>query len=238
MIQRAHWVSPGRVLRRFRFALPGPGWSFRRRRAFFLALFIQTQRPKKPFFEILHELLDSQEHVSLGQVLDAAGEQSYGLLVLLLSLPSLIPGLNVGAAPVGGLGIMALGCQMALGIPSPWVPQRVRAQELHRGKIKDGLARVELALDKLRLRHARRRPLSRGWMGLLIAWTAFLLAIPIPLPFANLAPAAVLVLLGAALLEERPSWGWIGAAGAVGITAYFALSFDLIVKGIRTVVHR
>ena len=182
-------------------------------------------------------MLDSQEQVTLGRVLEAAGEQTYGLLVLLLSLPSLVPGLNVGAAPVGGLGILALGCQMALGVPSPWVPERVKAQELHQGKIKDALARVESALDRLRLRDARRRPLNQGWMGLLIAWTGFLLAIPVPLPFGNILPAAVLVLLGAALLEERPSWGWMGAAGSVAITIYFGLSFDMIVKASLKAFH-
>jgi hypothetical protein len=74
-------------------------------------------------------------------------------------------------------------------------------------------------------------------MGLLIAWTAFLLAIPVPIPFGNILPAAVLVLLGAALLEERPSWGWIGAGGSVGISIYFGLSFDLIAKAFRTLVR-
>jgi hypothetical protein len=224
-------------MRRFRLVLPGGGGGFPRKKAAFLSLFIRTQQARKPFFEVIHDLLDLQERVTLGQVLDAAGEQTYGLLVLLLSLPSLIPGLNVGAAPVGGLGIMALGCQMAVGVPSPWVPQRVKAQELHRGRIKDGLARVESLLDRFRLREAKRRPLNHGWMGLLIAWTAFLLAIPVPIPFGNILPAAVLVLLGAALLEERPSWGWLGAAGAIGITIYFGLSFDLIVKGIRALAR-
>ena len=195
------------------------------------------QPAPKPFFETLHALLDAEGEITLGELLDAAGEQSYGLLVLLLSLPSLIPGLNVGAAPVGGLGIMALGCQMALGVPSPWVPDRVKAQSLHQGRIKDALARVETALDRLRLRDARRRPLNHGWMGLLIAWSAFLLTIPVPIPFGNILPAAVLVLLGAALLEERPSWGWIGAAGSIGITVYFGLSFDLIVKAVRALVR-
>lgn len=195
-------------------------------------------QPKpQPFFETLHALLDAEGEITLGEILQAAGEQSYGLLVLLLSLPNLIPGLNVGLAPVGGIGLMALGSQLAWGTPHPWVPKRVQAQSIHKGRIKEGLARFEAQLERLRGKASAKRPLSRRWMGLCIAWTGFLLAIPVPLPFGNLLPAAILCLLGAALLEERPTWAWIGAAATLGNTLYFGLSFDLIIRGISKAFH-
>jgi len=196
-----------------------------------------VQPKPQPFFETLHALLDAEGEITLGEILQAAGEQSYGLLVLLLSLPNLIPGLNVGLAPVGGIGLMALGSQLAWGTPHPWVPKRVQAQSIHKGRIKEGLARFEAQLERLRGKASAKRPLSRRWMGLCIAWTGFLLAIPVPLPFGNLLPAAILCLLGAALLEERPTWAWIGAAATLGNTLYFGLSFDLIIRGISKAFH-
>ena len=74
-----------------------------------------------------------------------------------------------------------------------------------------------------------------------MAWTAVLLAVPVPLPFGNILPAAILALLGAALVEERPAWGWLGAAAALGNTLYFAASFDLIamasIKAVAVLRH-
>ena len=193
-------------------------------------------RPR-PFFRVLRELLDQQGEVTLGQLAEAAHEQTCGLLVLLLALPSLVPGINVGAAPLGGLGILAIGAQMAQGSTRPWIPERVRRQNLHKGKVKEVLARFETVLGRLRLPRPKRRALNLRWTGVLIAWTGFLLALPIPLPFANILPAAVLCLVGAALLEERSAWGWLGAAAAVGNTLYFAASFDLVLKGLRAALH-
>jgi hypothetical protein len=191
----------------------------------------------RPFFETLHALLDAEDETTLGELLDAAGEQTYGLLVLLLSLPNLIPGLNVGLAPVGGIGLMALGAQLAWGIPHPWIPKRIQAQPIHKGRIKAALAKFETQLSRFRWHAAVRRPLSHRWMGTTIAWTGFLLALPVPLPFGNQLPAAILCLLGAALLEERPAWAWLGAVASFGNTLYFAFSFNLILRAFAGAFH-
>jgi hypothetical protein len=196
-----------------------------------------VQSKPKPFFATLHVLLDAEGEVTLGELLDAAGEQTYGLLILLLSLPSLIPGLNLGLAPVGGLALMVLGGQLAWGRPHPWVPQALKAQSIHKGRVKDALARFEIQLGRFRWHGSRRRALSPRWMGAAIAWTGFLLALPVPLPFGNQLPAAILCLLGAALLEERPAWAWIGAAASLGNTLYFAFSFNLIFHAFAKAFH-
>jgi hypothetical protein len=193
--------------------------------------------PPKPFFATLHVLLDAEGEITLGELLDATGEQTYGLLVLLLSLPNLVPGLNVGLAPVGGIGLMALGVQLAWGKAHPWVPQRVKARPIHKGRIKDALARFETQLSRFRWKGTQQRPLSYRWMGAVTAWTGFLLALPVPLPFGNQLPAAILCLLGAALLEERPAWAWIGAGASIGNTLYFAFSFNLIFHACMRAFH-
>lgn len=191
----------------------------------------------RPFFRVLHELLEKEGEVTLGHLAEVAAEQTAGLLVFLLALPSLVPGLNVGAAPLGGMAVMTLGTQMARGNARPWLPSRMRAQPLSKGRVKDALARLEGLLDRFRLRRARRRALNLRWTGVLIFWIGLLLALPVPLPFGNILPAGVLCLVGAALLEEQPAWGWLGAAGALGVTVYFFLSFDLISKAVLSGVH-
>lgn len=187
----------------------------------------------KPFFEALDDLLAEDGRITLGELVEVAGEQTVGLLVLLLALPSLVPVVDVAAAPLGGAAIIGLGWRMARGDAKPWLPERIREMELRKGRVKESLARVESVMARLRLDQLERRPVSQRWMGALIAWTGVLLAIPVPLPFGNILPAATLAILGIALLEERPGLGWIGALASLGITLYFALSADLIVREIR-----
>jgi len=191
---------------------------------------VKLRRRPRPFFTELHVLLDREGAIALGDLVDAAQEQTFGLLILLLSLPSLIPGLNIGAAPLGGLFLFWIGIQMAIGRPSPTIPTRLRRQPIHKGRVKEGLAKLEGYLDRLGRKATIHRTLNQRWMGVVVAWTAILLALPVPLPFGNLLPAAILVLLGAALVEEHPAWGWLGAGAALGNTLYFAASFDLILR--------
>ena len=174
--------------------------------------------------------------MTLGELPRAMGGQIYGLLILLLSLPSLLPGINVGAAPLGGIGIIATGLQMMWGVPDPWIPARLRRVTLHKGRVKNGLARLEGLLRRFPGAPAASRPLSRGWVGFCVAWTGLLLALPIPLPFANILPAAILCLFGASILEARPLWAWLAITGSLGNTVYCAMSFGLILKGIRALL--
>lgn len=183
------------------------------------------------FFEKLHARLDLEAGLTLGAFIEEAGDQTFGLLVLLLSLPSLIPAVNVPFALLGGLALIGLGLQMALGSGKPSLPSRLENQSLHKGKIKEALAAFERQLD--RLPSGPRRPLNRRWIGLWVTWTAFLLFMPVPLPFANILPAAALCLLGAALMEERPLWGRMGVLGSFGVTMYFGYSFDMILKSLH-----
>lgn len=199
-------------------------------------------RPRStPFFRTLREHLDGKPGITLGELMDRAGEQTYGLLILILSLPNLVPGLNVGTAPISGLGLIWLGVQMAMGRSHPHLPERLRRQILHKNWLEEALAKFEGYLERLGNHSRIRRTLHQRWTGAIVAWAALLLAIPVPLPFANLMPGATLALLGAALVEERPTWGWLGAAATLGITIYFAMSYKLIVcacfSGFRALAH-
>ncbi len=187
---------------------------------------------QRSFFAKLHARLDAEESLTLGAFIEEAGDQTFGLLILLLALPNLIPALNVPLALLGGLALIGLGLQMAIGSGRPALPARLRRQSIHKGKIKEALAAFERQLD--RLPSGPRRTLNRRWMGLWVAWTGFLLFLPVwPLPLGNILPAVVLCLLGAALMEERPLWGWIGVAGSLGVTIYFSYSFDLILRSLH-----
>ncbi len=198
---------------------------------------IQIKPPQRPFFTALHELLDQESETTLGGLVDSASEQTYGLLVLLMALPGLVPGVSLGAAPVGGMGIMITGIQMIWGITQPWIPDRIRRQPIHKGRMKSTLAKLEGQLDRFGGKRKERRTLNHRWMGLVVAWTGFLLFLPVPLPFGNQLPAITLVALGAALLEEHPFWGWLGTLACLANTIYFAVSFNLITRECLRMLH-
>jgi len=232
---------------RIRLARLLPGGRHSRRGWWFLAWLghlkgLVELRPRQtPFFNALRNLLEQSAGSTLGDLMDAAGEQTYGLLILLLSLPNLVPGLNLGTAPIFGLGMIWLGIQMAMGRPHPHLPERLRRQTLHKNWLEEALARLEGYLERLGPKSPTRRSLHQRWTGVLVAWTAFLLAIPVPLPFGNLAPGATLALLGAALVEERPSWGWLGVAASLTLTIYYGMSYRIIVyacvSAFRVIIH-
>jgi len=177
-----------------------------------------------PFFTVLRGLLDRYPVITLGQLLEEAGEQVWGLTVLLLAMLTFIP----GVANLLSLATLLVGLRMMGGESRPWLPAALRRRELHRGRIKNLLAQVEARLAWLASRRGPRRAPSQRFLGFLVAWAAFLAALPIPLPFANILPAVALILFGVALLEEWPTLAWLGAGLNLGATAYFALSLRQI----------
>lgn len=184
-------------------------------------------------FELLETLPGEDGTFTLRDLLDQGGpEHIYGLGVALLAATAFIPGVT----NVLALGIVGLGAQMAAGRAYPWLPARLLRLRLHPGRLKAILAKAARFLERLSPRSGR-RPVPRRALGLLITWTALLLALPLILPFSNLLPGAALLFLGLALLEDWPFAAWIGLAGSLATTVYFALSFDLVLKGLRAASH-
>lgn len=193
--------------------------------------FTRRLAPKRrPFFNALHDLLDRHPEVTLGRLLDEASEQSWGLTVLMLAILTFIP----GVANVLSLATLAVGIQMLWGSPHPWLPKKAQKLVLHKGRIKDALAAIEKRLVWLAKRRGTRRSPSQRFTGFLVAWTAFLAILPLPvLPFSNFLPATALVLFGVALLEEWPFLGWMGFICSLGTTLYFGVSFEVALHAIK-----
>ncbi|HET8901433.1 MAG TPA: exopolysaccharide biosynthesis protein [Holophagaceae bacterium] len=188
---------------------------------------------REGFFELFESLLDREGTVTMGELLDRGGpDRVYGLGIVVLSATAFIPGVT----NILALGIVGLGVQMVMGRARPWLPERLLRAKLHRGRIKDIFAKAGRFLERLGPR-ATPRPLPQRLMGFLVTWTALLLALPLLLPFSNLLPGAALLMMGIALLEDRPLAAWLGLGGSLATTAYFLVSFDLVMKGLRAALH-
>jgi len=66
--------------------------------------------------------------ITLGEMAETFGERGFGLLILLLCLPSLLPGM----ASVFGIPMLILGAQMGLGLRVPKLPRFIARQSIRR----------------------------------------------------------------------------------------------------------
>lgn len=71
------------------------------------------------------------EEVSLGDLAEMLGDRAFGLLILLLCLPALLP----GAASVFGLPILVLAVQMGIGLRRPKLPAFLARRNIKRSQI-------------------------------------------------------------------------------------------------------
>ena len=150
---------------------------------------------------LLRQSVGEDEALTLDELLERTGTDSFGPTIVILSILSMVP----YASFVTGAGLMVVGGQMMVGSRKSWLPKGLLRWRMQGRHVRSGLARLESWLRVLGPKGARRRVLSKPLVGALVLWTAFMLALPLPLvPFANILPAAGLALIGLAVMEQRP----------------------------------
>ncbi|MDO9711555.1 exopolysaccharide biosynthesis protein [Paracraurococcus lichenis] len=149
------------------------------------------------------------ERISLGDMAEAFGDRAFGLLILLLLLPSLLPGM----ASVFGTPVLILGIQMGLGRRVPSLPGFIARQSIKR----DDLLRLAGAssswLSKVE-RYVKPRPgfftspAGDRLFGWLTAYVALMLILPGP--GTNGPPAFGNIVMALGLVEHDnrvTAWG-------------------------------
>src|SRR5712691_7417761 len=90
-----------------------------------------TRIPSEP--ELLSAVIAEtlgDEVVTVGELADRVAQQGFGLLMIMLSLPAIIPVLPPGSAMLVGLLYVVLAAQMPIGLERPWLLARVRRDRL------------------------------------------------------------------------------------------------------------
>lgn len=188
--------------------------------------------PRVPTSQALRELLNGAdpERVSVRWLLDSLRERSYGIVMLLLGIVALVPGVS------GLVGILVAipAVQMFLGRKAPVFPGFVSRREISTRRLAALVARVEPALRRLeRVIRPRWRMPDRGTERV-VGSVLFLLGalLLVPIPFSNVVPALVIVLLAFAYLEGDGLLLWVAlAAAAVSLAVAAAIVWGTI-KGI------
>lgn len=161
--------------------------------------------PIKPLSVILADTLRGDATVTLGEITDRVSRRGFGLFVIVLALPTLIPVLPPGTAAMVGLLYVLLSLQMLWGLDQPWLPRRVRAYRLSARAVAALRDRGVPFLQRLE-RFSRPRPVV--WDDRIatrvIAVVILVLGVVLfsPLPFLNTLPALAALMLGAGLLNR------------------------------------
>lgn len=189
---------------------------------------LNGEKPKT-VLETLRDIATSAsgEKISIDAFAMGLGRRGYGLLLVTLNLPNLIPLPLPLLSIIFGLPLALVALQLALGLERPWIPSFLRQRGI--GK-KEMLYFCDQADQRYgwfhRLIHPRWPALTRGKTIRLIGAAIGVLALVmvLPIPFGNLVLAIPIGILSLGLIERDGAF--VAAGFVLGVCGIF---FNLLV---------
>ena len=192
-------------------------------------------RPTSQLRQLYRQSLQ-HEQVSFGTIAVALGDNCFPLLLIILAL------LNIGLAPIPGQSIilgppmLVIAGQWCLGRHTLWLPALIEHRGLKASHVRLGfrsamrwLLRLE-AVCKPRATHLITPPsliLAKAVQLLLV------IAIVLPIPFANIPPAIAVIMIAIGELEEDGYMLWVGIIAGLLIAGAIIMLGMLAISGIR-----
>lgn len=195
----------------------------------------------QPLSVVIADTLRDQA-VTVGELADRAAERGFGLLMILLALPTMIPVLVPGTAAFIGLLYILLAVQMLIGLRVPWLPARIRNYHLSLGTVQALQQRAVPFMQRIERLSRPRWLTAEALVTRLVAVIVLLLGIVLfsPLPFLNTIPALTVLVLGIGLLNRDGIFlllGLLMAAGVLTAAVYGAGTlialYNLLLEKIR-----
>lgn len=179
----------------------------------------------EPLSEILSETI-ADEIVTLGELVDRLHRRGFGLVMIVLALPTLIPILPPGSAATIGALYILLSVQMLIGLDRVWLPRRARSYRLRARAVRALRQRGVPFLRRIeRFSRPRSVLVDERIIARLVALAVFVLGVVLlsPLPFLNTLPALAVLILGIGLLNRDGVFlaiGFLLAAAILLIVAF------------------
>ncbi|HYF48240.1 MAG TPA: exopolysaccharide biosynthesis protein [Planctomycetota bacterium] len=172
--------------------------------------------------------------ITFQRVIEVLQERAHTILVILMSLPFLFPIPTLGLSAPAGILVILVGIFLLLGL-KPWLPKKLLRKEIAHHTLEAIihkalrlLARVEW-IFKPRLR-VLTWPGFRNVIGAAMLIAGFILALPIPIPFANAIPALAIILLAAGLLERDGAFVLAGYVVMLGACVFLYVFSEVAVE--------
>ncbi len=187
--------------------------------------------PKKGFVALVQALADASgpDGLTLDEIRDRLDERGFGLLILILSIPCLVPALY-GVPQIIGIPIILLAAQMLVGRKEPWLPRALLSRRVPRAWL-DRMA--DFAAKRMawveRLARPRLTAFATGLGERIAAVFMILATLTIVLPMTNTVPSVALALMAGGLILRDGLFVLFGMAVATAwICALLTLGAGLM----------
>ena len=183
----------------------------------------------KPPSQLIREVLGNKEKaLTVGDIIEAFGSQSFGLVFIVMALPLIIPlPPGVGFIPAGILCVWAI--QRAWGGIFLWVPRKIAKRKLSEKFIHNIETKAIPFCERLEEKFFHNGPTRRlSEMELRMASVmvaALSILIMLPTPGLNSIFAALIILLGITILNSNRKLLWINMS--FGLLAVFLMGSTL-----------
>jgi len=181
----------------------------------------------------------NQERVSIADLRNELSGRIYGLFMLVLALPNLIPMPAPGLSLIMGLPLLFLTTQLAIGVKTPWFPSFIAKRQVRLSKIERICKAAVPYIKKIekyitpRFKWLVKSPADR-----IIALICLALAIILilPVPFGNALPALAICLFAIAILQRDGLFAIIGLVFAAISVTILAFSFSAVILFINKII--
>jgi len=169
----------------------------------------------------------------ISELLGILRERGYAMVLLLVTLPFMLPVPTMGLSIPAGIAIMLYGVSQIFGT-KPWLPGLLARREISHAalqKIVNLFCRITTRLENT----LRPRFQFMFWPGMNVLigssliFLAFCMSLPLPLPFTNGVPAFGITLLLLGLIERDGLFVLLGMLTCVVIAVILYFIWDVVV---------
>jgi hypothetical protein len=147
----------------------------------------------------------TKERTSIANLKEALSTRAYGVLLLVLALPNLIPIPAPGLSLILGAPLFLVTFQLMLGLKNPWFPSFISRRYIKTAQLKKVCNRIIPYMQKLEIIiEPRLIYLTTNTANRLIAIICLVLSLMImmPIPFGNALPALAICLFAIGILQR------------------------------------
>jgi hypothetical protein len=202
-----------------------------------------SENPKhQSLSQALREMVShgGSESIRIGELVEGTEERGFYLLMILFSLPFVLPIPLPALSNVFGVAVMLVSFRLAWGLP-PRLPSFLAKREIPRERIEAFLRKTGTFLQVI---EKLVKPRAGNWMTwpparfanvMLLALMGFLLAIPLPpvLPFSHSLPCWSIIIIALAVMERDGVLIWFGYVLGLGTLIYMVFFTSLVAIGIH-----
>lgn len=198
-----------------------------------------TVQTEKSLSLVLADLLAHFEtrRVTLGRLLAVLGEQATAMVLLVFSIPAIIPTPGVPAGMIFGTVLVVLSCQLVVGTRRFWLPKRLSRIEVPRTLLSGMVVRLG---PKLQWIETWLRPRWTGLasraalrpLGVVVVVMGVIIALPVP--FGNVLPGLSVFFIALGLAQRDGVAIGIGLAfglAAIAFTTFILLGGWWLISG-------